>query len=132
MTEQFQRLKETGFKPAGSWLLKGDCIAPDIHSFAEEKDALYAFIVKDEVKYVGKTSRLLKERLGMYRKPGKTQRTNIRNNAHIKRILSAGDDVLIYALINDNKEFKGFKLSLPAALEDSIIEVIKPEWNVRK
>ena len=132
MSKQFQRLKETGFKLAGSWELKNECISPEIHSFGEERDALYAFIVMEEVKYVGKTSRLLKERLKMYRKPGKTQPTNIRNNAHIKRVLSAGDDVLIYALINDNKEYKGFKLSLPAALEDSIIDVMKPEWNVRK
>jgi hypothetical protein len=58
---------------------------------------------------------------------------SIRNNQHIHKVLlSAKKEVIIYALKNNNKEYKGFKLSLPAALEDSMIQAFQPEWNVRK
>lgn len=129
---KFQRLKKTGFKLAGSWRLGGGCIIPDIHTFVNEKPVLYALIVNEKIKYIGKTSRLLRQRMMMYRKPGKTQKTNIRINKEIKKVLGGGGDVLIYALINNGKEYKGFKLSLPAALEDSMIKMLDPDWNIRK
>ena len=126
------RLKEVGFKPVGQWVIKNDSIFPEISDFNDEKDVLYAFIVFNEIKYIGKTSRLLKQRLKKYIKPSKTQRTNIRNNQHIHKTLLSGNAIIIYALKNNNKEYKGFKLSLPAALEDSMIQTFQPEWNVRR
>ena len=126
------RLKEVEFKPVGQWVIKNDSIFPEISDFNDEKDVLYAFIVLNEIKYIGKTSRLLKQRLKKYIKPSKTQRTNIRNNQHIHKTLLSGNAIIIYALKNNNKEYKGFKLSLPAALEDSMIQTFQPEWNVRR
>lgn len=126
-----ERLKNIGFKLVGHWIIKDEKIFPQIHSFNHEKNILYAFIVLDEVKYIGKSSQSLSDRLKGYINPGKTQHTNIRNNAKIKEILSTQNNVSIYVFTAGSQNYKGFNLSLAAGLEDSIIETIKPKWNKR-
>lgn len=133
MTKNIQRLKDIGFEFAGLWKLDNGKIAYDLlKDFENKKDVLYAFVVNEEVKYVGKTTQTLKDRLGGYRNFGPTQQTNKRNNKNIKKALSKGDRVDIYVFVGDDKkfeEYKGFKLSLAAGLEDGINDELDPDWR---
>jgi len=59
-----------------------------------------------------------------------TQSTNIRNNRLIKEQLDKSVAVDILALPDNGLMHYGqFHMNLAAALEDDIINVIKPEWN---
>ncbi|MDB5803215.1 MAG: hypothetical protein JWN73_537 [Betaproteobacteria bacterium] len=124
------RLLEIGFERAGLWLLEEGELKLELQLYGAQKNILYAFVTDGQVKYVGKTIRTLAIRMAGYRVPGSTQVTNIKNNANIKSLLSAGAAVEIYALPDMGFLHYGkFHLNLAAALEDDIIRVIDPEWN---
>ncbi|MCA9060718.1 MAG: GIY-YIG nuclease family protein [Planctomycetaceae bacterium] len=124
------RLLEIGFQPAGHWVLAEDGIEVQLIRHAKQSNVLYAFICDGDVKYVGKTTRLLSNRLYGYRKPGSTQTTNQRNHRLIREQLAAGVAVDILVLPDNGLLHYGqFHLNLAAGLEDSIIATIQPEWN---
>jgi hypothetical protein len=71
------RLLEIGVQPAGHWLLEGNQLTYELARHSAQKNILYAFVCDGEVKYVGKTTRALATRMAGYKRPGKTQTTNI-------------------------------------------------------
>jgi hypothetical protein len=83
------------------------------------------------IKYVGKSTTTLKQRMQQYKTPGPSQSTNIENNANIKKELEAGKFVEIYAFVDSGlfSSYGGFRINLAEGLETSIIEDVKPEWN---
>ena len=124
------RLLEIGFVPAGHWLLEGEKLKFVLTRHSMQKNILYAFVCDGEVKYVGKTIRSLSQRMSGYKTPGPTQITNIGNHRRIRELLVKGIFVEIYALPDNGLLHYGqFHLNLAAALEDSIIRVVDPEWN---
>ena len=125
------RLLEIGFIKIGFWELNGEKLQFTLEpSHSDVKNNLYAFICDGQVKYVGKTTRLLKRRMYHYSMPGPTQSTNIKNNANIIRHLKNNEAVDIFVLPDNGLMHYGqFHLNLAAALEDDIIRVLKPEWN---
>jgi hypothetical protein len=65
-----------------------------------------------------------------YSNPGPTQNTNIRINRVIRDNISRNQAIDIFAFNETEVTKRGiFILSIPAALEDSIIEELAPEWN---
>jgi hypothetical protein len=125
------RLQHVGFQKSGCWALKSGMIDFELkENIAGYSNVLYAFIVNDSVKYVGKSTMTLKQRMQQYKTPGPTQSTNTKNNANIMKELEAGKSVEIYAFI-DSGLFSdgGFRLNLAEGLETSIIEDLRPEWN---
>lgn len=124
------RLLEIGFIPSGHWLLQNDKLAFELIRHSTQKNILYAFVCDGQIKYVGKTIRTLAARMSSYKTPSKSQTTNIRNNHRIKHLLLLGTAVEILALPDNGLMHYGqFHMNLAAALEDSIIRVIDPEWN---
>ncbi len=124
------RLLEIGFQPAGHWLLEEDQLRFELARHSAQKNILYAFVCDGEVKYVGKTTRTLAARMAGYKRPGKTQMTNINNHRRIRELLAGGVAVEIFALPDNGLLHYGrFHLNLAAALEDDIIRTIDPEWN---
>ena len=124
------RLLEVGFVPAGHWLLESDKLQYVLTRHSTQKNILYAFVCDGDVKYVGKTIRSLSQRMSGYKSPGPTQSTNVGNHRRIRELLSKGTFVEIYALPDNGLLHYGqFHLNLAAALEDSIIRVVDPEWN---
>lgn len=124
------RLLEIGFVPAGHWLVDGEKLKFELTRHSTQRNILYAFVCDGEVKYVGKTIQSLTQRMSGYRTPGPTQSTNIRNHRRIRELLTKGIYVEIYALPDNGLLHYGqFHLNLAAALEDSIIRVLDPEWN---
>lgn len=125
------RLLNIGFIKIGYWeLLDGQLHYVMTESFHDVCNNLYAFVCDGEVKYIGKTTRLLKRRMYNYKKPGLSQSTNIKNNAFIREALLQNIAVDILALPDNGLMHYGpFHLNLAAGLEDSIIKTINPEWN---
>lgn len=125
-----QRLYEIGFQRAGRWLLKDDELALELLHLSDRQNVLYAFISENTVKYVGKTTQTLQRRMFGYQRPNKDQRTNWRNRLAIVELLNAGHTVEILALADTGLlRYGAFHLNLAGGLEDSIINIVKPEWN---
>ncbi len=124
------RLIEVGFSVAGHWLLKESNIHFELIRYSTQKNFLYAFACDGQVKYVGKTTRQLSQRMSNYKNPDKTQATNVKGHDRILQFLTEGTAVDILALPDNGLVHYGqFHLNLAAALEDSIIKIMKPEWN---
>ena len=130
-TQSVDRLLKIGFQLAGRWVLRNAVPISEIRADAPTSpNVLYAFITDSIVRYVGKTTRGLQQRIYGYQKPGPTQRTNIRNHDRIKTALSNGTQVDIYVMPDSGLHAIGeFPINLAAGLEDSIIKKLKPEWN---
>lgn len=125
-----ERLLDVGFELAGHWVFNNGIINFELNKYATRKNVLYAFIIDSEVKYVGKTTKTLTQRMRWYRKPGLRQVTNIKNNKNIIKANLRGDVVDIYVLPDSGLMHYGvFHLNLAAGLEDSIIKNINPDWN---
>lgn len=127
------RLLSIGFETVGRWINNDPGLAFELVKDLPHDNALYAFVANGEVKYVGKTTKTLHGRLRSYRRPGASQRTNVRNNAAITALLREGITVEILALPDPGyHRFGPFRLNLAAGLEDSIIEQLNPPWNGAK
>jgi hypothetical protein len=124
------RLLDIGFEPSGHWLLAEGKLVLELSRNATQRNILYAFACDGQVKYVGKSTRMLSKRLSGYKNPSSTQSTNIKNNQLIKAALAKGLAVEILALPDSGLLHYGvFHLNLAAGLEDDIIRRIDPEWN---
>ncbi len=124
------RLRKIGFRSVGRWTLTGSKLVLSLSDVPRQRNALYAFLVHDQVLYVGKTTSTLPVRLRGYASPGPTQSTNLRNRANLLAVLERGGAVDIWAFPDEGLvRFGGFALNLPAALEDDIIATLRPPWN---
>ncbi len=133
------RLIKIGFQNAGFWELderKANTLQFYLRTDAPYPHTLYAFVLDGVVVYVGKTTRTLRHRLtnyanGLRKGAGpRTDTTNVRIAHLILDALSQEQVVEIYALPDTELHRIGdFHLNLAAGLEDSIINVVKPEWN---
>lgn len=127
------RLIKIGFEDIGHWLIENGHLIYTLKKQATQKNILYAFAVDGEIKYIGKTTKTIAERMYGYKKPSDTQKTNIKNNKNILDALSLGKAVNIFVLPDNGLMHYGiFHLNLAAGLEDSLITTINPEWNGRQ
>jgi hypothetical protein len=125
-----QRLYEIGFRRAGRWELRDGELALELLDLTDHQNVLYAFVSGTSVKYVGKTTQTLQRRMLGYLRPNQDQRTNWRNRIAIVDVLKRGNPIEILALADTGLfRYGSFHLNLAAGLEDSIIQVVKPEWN---
>jgi hypothetical protein len=125
-----ERLTTAGFEEIGCWELND---ARDLaHSIDLPKQAgVYAFAVDDIVQYVGLASRSLHQRLNFYRKPGASQRTNIRLNEIIKGRIDHGTTVRILVAHPPDQEWNGFKVKGAEGLEAGLIAEFDLPRNMR-
>lgn len=129
-------LKNIGFVKIGNWFRTSKKDIDFTILDDNRKEILYSFVLnsddKCEIIYIGKTIKTITERLKGYRKPGRTQNTNIRlNNAVSQLLLKENDLVEIFVLKNDDIfDFKGYKLNLAAGLEDILIKSFSPINNL--
>jgi len=131
-------LLEIGFVEIAEWISNGDDLSyklpPETERVARalisEPNALYAFQLDETILYIGKTTRSLQKRFQGYRRPGKSQRTNIRCNQKIKELLANGRSVRILGFVPvTHFRYGDFEINLAAGLEDSLIRTINPPWN---
>ena len=129
--EKMNRLLDIGFAYAGRWALtKEKGLEVSLMRHATQRNILYAFVTDGIVKYVGKTTRTLAERMAGYQRPARSQTTNINNNQRIRECLEAGTSVDILALPDSGLlHYGAFHINLAAGLEDDLIRTLAPEWN---
>jgi hypothetical protein len=125
------RLLKIGFTQVGYWTLTtNDEIEYTLNSNHNTRDLLYSFISDGEIKYIGKTTQTLDNRMYGYENPGPTQSTNIRVNGLIKNLLTQDKPVDIFILADNGLlSFGGFRINMAAGLEDTLIKEIDTEWN---
>ena len=131
------------FIQIGHWQLNGNEIVlargDGFAATAASDHALYLFSKKHhnvpggkEVLYIGKTRMGLERRLYHYQQARDgDRRTNGRIRRLIRQLLEQGAAVTVYAFAQNDGllQWGGFSLSLPAALEDTLIVEIQPPWN---
>ncbi|MDP2517951.1 GIY-YIG nuclease family protein [Shimia thalassica] len=127
-----------GFVEVGKWISVEEELAyetpRDAARYAQalmrQPNALYAFLHDENILYIGKTTRSLHKRFQGYRRPGKSQRTNIRCNKKIRELLAKGLSVRILGFVPiTHFHYGDFEINLAAGLEDSLIRTINPPWN---
>ncbi|MCH8273678.1 MAG: hypothetical protein IH851_02705 [Armatimonadetes bacterium] len=91
---------------------------------------LYAFTIGQSVMYLGKTERLLVERLQNYKTPDPSQRTNMAQKKRISDLLARGQDVAIWVFDDwDSSSHVGFPTKDLAGIEAHLIGLLNPPWN---
>lgn len=125
------RLLTIGFINVGLWKLnEGADLKYFLISNHQTKNILYAFVSNGIIKYIGKTIMPLTMRMKGYQNPGPSQSTNIRVNKEISNLLSTGQPVDIFILVDNGLlKYGNFRINLAAGLEDTLINEIGPSWN---
>ena len=122
-------LTDLGFEKAGSFSSEDAVLDLNFEEgYAEQEELLYCFVLKDLPKYVGKTVKTLKERMGQYRRGDPSQRTNHRINKMIVEALKHDNvnTIEIYVLtFSEQHNYRGFRLNLAAGLEYTLIAYVK-------
>jgi hypothetical protein len=127
---KLDRIKSIGFTHAGSWKLVEGVLLFELNDLGAAHNVLYAFVVDDELMYVGKTVQPLRSRMAGYKNPGSTQSTNIKNNGKIRECLTHQQRVEILVLPDNGLlHYGGFHVNLAAGLEDSLVRELQPAWN---
>ncbi len=129
--QTLNQIRHLGFQHAGRWSLRGNEIEADVHTHLDKRNVLYAFVIHEQVCYLGKTVRPFRQRLAHYQRPGKSMRTSIRVRGLIIDALKRGESVNIYVFVpTETIEYRGMPLNLAAGLEDPLIGLVQPEWNI--
>lgn len=135
-----ETLLNIGFIDIGKWQLESkfiqyvldgaDSIGNNV--FLDVPNALYAFVIHQQVVYIGKTARSIRKRYTSYCRPGSTQATNQRCHRNIKAALAEGQEVRIFVFTPiTHLRYSDFEINLAAGLEDSLIRQFDPIWNGR-
>ncbi|NVJ64746.1 MAG: GIY-YIG nuclease family protein [Flavobacteriaceae bacterium] len=125
------KLIEVCFKKVGDWSLVGHSLRLTLASEENSQNVLYCLVVDENPMYIGKTVQPLKKRMYGYLRPGPSQSTNIKNNAHLTNALLNGSKAELFVLPDNGLLHLGaFHLNLAAGLEDSIVRKLCPEWNL--
>lgn len=120
-------LIDAGFTKLGHWVAKEDGIGLSV---AVSKEAgVYAFVIKDEIMYVGITRAGFHRRMYNYQRGHYRQRTSHRINGILNEQIKAGVVVEIYGATPPALEWNGLPVNAAAGLEAGLIEMIKPPWN---
>ena len=121
-------LESYGFMEAGEWDLSErhkSKIEARLSRLADER-VVYAFVVDNEVKYVGicdSLNTVLKDRMS-------SQRFNKEMPHLIETTLKENRAVKIFALKPEQVEYKGLRVDMVRGLEYPVIERLEiPEWN---
>ncbi len=128
--KSMKRLTDIGFRRVGEWTLEDNGVRARLDEPLADQRLLYAFVSDGKVLYVGKTIGGLKKRMSGYQCPGATQYTNIRGKKEIMKSMKEGKKIEILAMTDGLLKLGDFQVNMAAGLEDSIIAVLKPEWNL--
>lgn len=124
------KLQTIGFQKVGKWFLNKNTLDYSIDISNKNINFLYAFVVRDEIKYIGKSTQTIYKRFQGYKKPGSSQKTNIKNNLNVKEVLAQDQEVDIYIFLDTElMRYGEFHINLAAGLEDDLIKQINPPWN---
>lgn len=122
MSVTLDKLVSEGFNYLTSWRLSEGKIRAT-GPIRTKSNLVYAFVVDQEVKYIGLTSRIMSSRLDDYRDQKHEQTTRIREL--IKGEINARKTVAVYVIHVPDLD----RLEIE---EDRLIEAFCPPWNRRR
>lgn len=122
-------LTRGGFEEIGCWSLN-EMGKLYLSIEIPRRPGVYAFAIHEVVQYVGLASVSVNQRLGFYRRPGPTQRTNIRLNGIITDEIKKGAAVQIFLAFPPDFEWHGFRVSGAEGLEAGLIAAFDLPWNM--
>ncbi len=94
------------------------------------KDAgVYAFVLDNQIVYVGLSLSGLRSRLSQYRRGYDGQKTSARVKRLISEALASGKTVKVMIAIPESSGWNGLPVNTSAGLEAGLIRQIRPEWN---
>lgn len=125
-----QSLLDGQFSHIGCWQLD-ESASLMLAGTAPDVPGVYAFAMNGLAQYIGVASTSLAKRLYFYRKPGPTQKTNIRMNSVLCEAIASGRGVDIFIATPPTLEWSGWRLSGPEGLEAGIIRNYDLPWNLR-
>lgn len=125
-----QTLLDGQFSRIGCWQLDERATLV-LAGSAPDVPGVYAFVINGHAQYIGVASTSLAKRLYFYRKPGPTQKTNIRLNAVLRNAIASGSSIDIFVATPPTLEWSGWRLSGPEGLEAGIIKHYNLPWNLR-
>ena len=125
-------ISRLGFRHVGKWHMGENGLDFEIEDAVKNKrQSLYAFVVDNEILYLGKSTGHFSGRMRGYRRPGVSQPTNKRINPQLRDLIQSKKEVLIYHFeCVEELKFRDVLLNVAAALEDTLIAQISPQWNM--
>ena len=115
-----ESIKDYGFVYFTDWTFSYGRIRLKSLEGDDKAGCLYVFVIRDEVMYVGQTSRLVRERMDNYRDGMKEQNSRIREL--IKDALLAGEVVQIWKRVSKDDELRNEE-------EARVRDELAPAWN---
>lgn len=126
------QLLEGGFVHAGTW--EADGAGSIVFRGGERlprEAGVYAYVVADEVCYVGSAQRGLRTRLRHY-EIAKTLRTAHRIRQEVLALLADDQRVDVYVIVPPALALNGvLPVDTVAGLEEGLIRSLRPRWNRR-
>lgn len=121
-------LLQAGFAEVGQWVACAQ-VGMRLSGPAPAAAGVYAFLVDDQLCYVGVTQQGLRARLAGYARGDERQRTNARLKRLICECVGQGQQVTILAAFPDDLEWNGLPVNGAAGLEYGLIRRFRPRWN---
>ena len=134
MKSDLEYIRKLGFNCVGEWYVldENGKISHNIEAKQQEQErVIYAFVVCDDVKYVGETTRTLREKMQNYRNCDESQGRDVENNNQIKKVLGNKGKVSIYTLYDSS--VSSLSDEILSVLKYGIISNLNPKqlWNKR-
>lgn len=114
------KLLGSGFQPITEWVRKGDRIKPGTLEWKDSSGWLYAFVVGEEVRYIGLTINALRSRLDQY-----SYRVG-EQGKRVNRLIASEIDSSNAVMIAGCSDIEPDDLE---AEENRLIGEFRPSWN---
>ncbi len=130
-----QWLNDNGFKKVGEFISKsinksGIGVEFDDPDFVNgDQNWVYAFLLGNEIKYIGETAQTLAQRMRLYYLEARTDSTNANMRERLKELLKINQTLEIYAQKAPLATIGNRILQIRVDLEISMIQELRPEWN---
>jgi len=121
-------LLKNGFTYLSDWRL-GANDELELDRDAPKKPGVYAFVLAEQVVYIGVTLRTLHTRMADYRRGDRRQKTSSHIKSLIIASLHAGQKVRVLVATPPDIDWRGLPVVTALGLEAGLISAMRPKWN---
>jgi len=125
-----KNLVEAGFETHSYWK-SDEAGGIELSEKLPSEQGVYAFCIDGVAQYVGVATMGLAKRIYFYKKPGSSQKTSIRINDKINRLVEKSIEVRLLIANPDDLEWNGLPVHGCAGLELGLIKKYELPWNMR-
>lgn len=128
-TRSWEILLRAGFRFLGEWKID-ESEELILDTKVPSAPGVYAFILEDQIVYVGITQMGFSRRMYSYRRGYARHKTSSRVKELILTSLKSGQRVKVLIAQPDATSWSGLPVDTSAGLESGLIRHLKPAWNV--